>query len=277
MEEPGFFKTSVGIIGGRGRMGAWWARQFRRAGCRVRIADAKDGEIPEGFASDCAVVVMAVPVSQVEPVMRRIGPHTRPGGLVMDICSLKQGPLKSMLAHARGEVVGAHPLFGPTAEGLGGQSVFLCPGRGERWLGWLRAFLQERGARVTSLQPERHDRLMAQAQSLRHLWLVCLGRALDRLGFDPERDLALSGPWTQELIAMLGHQCTQPAELYCELATHNPAMGRVADALEQTVGEVLGYLRQGDGQGLADLFDRTAEVFCRPQEQISLDAMGALR
>lgn len=277
MAEPGFFTTKVVVIGGRGRMGAWWARALRLAGCEVLIADARDGAITPDMVAECPVVVLAVPVSRVEEVMRHIGPHTRDDGLVMDICSLKEAPLSSMLAHAQGEVVGAHPLFGPTAEGLDGQLVFVCPGRGERWERWVQGFLQDRGARVVEMDPARHDRLMAQVQSLRHLWLVCLGRALTRLGYDPQRDLAFSGPWFNDLIDMLTHQCRQPAELYCELATHNPAVPQAAEALRQAAGEVLGSLARGGGSELTDLFNQTAMAFCGSSGHFSLDRDGGLR
>ncbi len=242
----------VGIIGGLGRMGRWLESRLTKAGCRVLIADASLGPVRPEMAAGCQVLMLAVPARAVEEVMAQVGPWTRPDGLVMDITSLKAVPLASMLAHARGEVVGCHPLFGPGARSARGQAVFVCPGRGERWLRWVEEFWGREGARVARIEPERHDRLMARVQSLRHLLLYGLGGALKDLGFTAE-DLDLAGPWFQGLMDILKHQARQPAGLYAELALGNPHAPAALAALLANLDKLAQRLEQGDRQGLEEL------------------------
>ena len=144
--------------------------------------------------------------------------------MVVDITSLKQKPLASMLAHARGEVVGAHPLFGPGAPSAGnGQIVFLTEGRGRRWLAWLRRFLGQQGARAVVMSPERHDRLMAQVQTLRHLMLYAFGWSLMQMGFPSQDDGELSGTLVPGACwACSAARAASPPSFTPTLALNNP-------------------------------------------------------
>lgn len=252
---PALTRPSVGVVGARGRMGRWVADWLRGQGVEPACADQGDeARLPE-LARQCQVIVLAVPVRATAQVMAALGPHTRPDGLVVDLGSLKAEPLAAMLAHARGAVAGAHPLFGPDAQGLAGREVFLCPGRGRRWLAWLRALLAGQGARVRVMDAAAHDRLMAKVQTLRHLTLACWGAALDELGFSAA-ELAMAGPWTGALLEMLAHQAAQPAELYAGLAAANPHAPAIAQALAKAVGQAAQLTDHGDATGLAALLTR---------------------
>ncbi len=252
-------QLTVGIIGGMGRMGSWLRGLLEPAVGRVLTADAKGEPVTPDFVRSCQMIILAVPVHAVEQVMRQIGPHTDPAGVVVDITSLKQKPLASMLAHARGEVVGAHPLFGPGAPSLAGQVVFLSHGRGRRWLAWLRRFLRQQGARAVVMAPERHDRLMAQVQTLRHLLLYAFGWILMQMGYQPEADGDISGPWFRELLTLLARQSGQSAELYADLALHNPDGLDAARTLQQGLGGLVSALEGSDRGALVKTMEEVAE------------------
>lgn len=249
-------ELTVGIIGAQGRMGAWLRRLLEPVVGRLLTADAKgDPATPEWVAA-CQMIILAVPVDAVEGVMEAIGPHTDPEGVVVDISSLKQMPLASMLAHARGEVVGAHPLFGPGAPSLKDQVVFLSQGRGQRWLAWLKRFLRQQGARPVVMAPERHDRLMAQVQTLRHLLLYAFGWSLMQMGYCPETDGDISGPWFRELLTLLARQSLQPAGLYADLALQNPGGLDAARTLMQGLGSMVAALEGKDRGALVDTMEQ---------------------
>ncbi len=276
--EPGQFdiptRPVVGIVGGLGRMGRWLEKRLADCGHRVLIADARGRAPDRQFLQASQVLVLAVPLVQIGPLMEDIGPHTRPDGLVLDIASLKEDPLRAMLARARGAVLGTHPLFGPFTEDPTGQTVFICPGRGRAWLGWVQRLVRAAGAEPVLMDPQKHDRLMARVQTLRHLALYGLGRALMRLDFDPERELELAGPWFQELYALLQHQVRQPARLYAELARQNPAGGQAARALAQGMRELAQALESGDQEALEALMGEVGDFVALGREW--LDAGRAL-
>lgn len=253
------FEGPVGIIGGEGRMGRLLGRIFKEAGHQVISSDLHSGPSPQETARSCQVVILAVPIPETEAMAALVGPHTRRDGVLVDITSVKAGPMQAMLANANGAVVGAHPLFGPTAPSLDQQLVFMCPGRGEAWLAWLKNFFQSRGARVREIGPEKHDRLMAQVQSLRHLMLTCMCQTLMQTGFELDLELEFSGPWFKTLMAVLAQQYEQPADLYADISLANQASPQVMRALAQSVDRMTRALEKGDKPEMVAMMETAAD------------------
>ena len=239
------------------------ARIFTDAGLKVSIFDAKSGPIPWPEAARAEVVVIAVPIPAIEDVVKNLGPHTREDGVVIDIASLKEAPLKTMLAHCRGEVIGSHPLFGPNIDSFQGYTFFLCPARSEKWVTWFSSFLENLGASPVVIDPARHDRLMARIQVLRHMFLFCFGRSLMRLEFDVDKDAPLSGPWFSELINQLNRQLDQGADLFADLALFNPEADRVFDEFFRAADEVAESFSSGDRSRIVGLINEVSS-YMRP-------------
>jgi len=265
MAEPDF----ITVVGGRGRMGSLWTEVLTRSGYRVEVIDPKSGPVTWERLSDSQVVFVAVPIPLMDRVIRELGPHTRPGGVVIDLCSVKAGPVKSMLDHCRGEVIGAHPLFGPAVGSLENQTFFICPARSQRWLGWLRRFARDQGLKPVEIEPGAHDRLMAVVQVLRHLLVFTFGLSLRNLDFDLASQGRSFGPWFSQLVAQAENQAAQGAELFVDLARFNPAVGEVCRAYEAaartltqaygspdrsallgSIGSISDYLRRFGGSGI---------------------------
>ena len=124
-------------------------------------------------AAGCGTVVLAMPVSRMEDIVRAIGPHLRSGALVLDVGSVKVLPAEIMRRGLPPHVgiVATHPLFGPQSarDGLRGLKVAVCPVRGDaapRVAAFLRRAL---GLHVILTTPEAHDREAAMVQGLTHL------------------------------------------------------------------------------------------------------------
>ncbi|MFH1138409.1 MAG: prephenate dehydrogenase/arogenate dehydrogenase family protein [Pseudomonadota bacterium] len=258
----------INIIGGLGRMGALMARIFSHAGQSVRVFDSRLQTFSWEDAADADVVLAAVPIPAFEEVMANLGPHTRPGGVVIDVASLKEKPVEIMLRHCRGEVIGAHPLFGPAVASLQDQLIFLCPAKTEKWLDWFKNFLEGLGASTMVIGAAGHDKLMSRVQVLRHLFLFCFGRSLMRLEFDLEKETPLSGPWFSQLLGLLDHQLEQSPELYADLALHNPSARQVYDEFAQAAGEVAGSFMSGDRDRIINLINEVT-TYLRPSQSVA--------
>ncbi|WP_051439869.1 prephenate dehydrogenase/arogenate dehydrogenase family protein [Methylobacterium sp. 10] len=137
----------------------------------AREAGARLGSLAKAAA--CPVVVLAAPVSKLAEVVSAIGPHLRPGALVLDVGSVKMVAARIM---AEGlpdhvEIVATHPLFGPQSarSGVRGLKIAVCPIRGRG--GWrAAAFLcKHLGLDVILTDPEAHDRAVASVQGLTRL------------------------------------------------------------------------------------------------------------
>ena len=128
--DEGFFRPSIGIIGASGRMGRWFLERFQAEGFEVRGYSRKDGPLEPSWVKASQVIMLSVPVGSMHEVMQTIGPWLQPEQLLMDLGSLKAGPLDAMKQHARCAIIGTHPLFGPAESSLEGQLIFMCSGAG---------------------------------------------------------------------------------------------------------------------------------------------------
>ena len=101
----------IGIIGGLGRMGRWFAEFFRQAGFPVLISDLDTDISCEDLAGLCRVFIVSVPMEALPDVVSRLGPLLPEESFMTDLCSLKQMQVACMLEHTSCEVTGTHPLW----------------------------------------------------------------------------------------------------------------------------------------------------------------------
>lgn len=253
--------ASIAIVGGRGRMGKLFERFFDDAGYTVASFGRGSGPISWESVARHEVILLSVPISAMEGVVQALGPLTREDGLVADVSSLKEAPVRSMLHHCRGEVIGSHPLFGPNIPSFKNHVLFVCPARTNRWIDWFRSVFEDRGVIVKEIDPAAHDRLMATVQVLRHALIFCFGRSLMRLDFDLSSELPHSGQWFSQLAGMLRNQLGEKPELYPELAFPNPATDTVMECLGDAAAEITAAFRSRDREGLIRMINEMAAHF----------------
>ena len=144
-------EIKVGIIGGTGQMGQWFKRFFQDNGCEVLIAGRSTELTHEECAKQSDVVIVSVPIDSTIEIIKKIGPLVRKDALLMDLTSVKEEPIKAMKKFSKAEVVGAHPVFGPSVSTIKDQTVVLCKGRGKKWFKWLESILDKNGAKLKVL------------------------------------------------------------------------------------------------------------------------------
>ncbi len=236
---------SVGVIGGTGGMGRWFADFFRQGGHTVHVTGRTTGmDIPD-LAMACQVIIVSVPIGVTTGVIRRVGPFMREDALLMDLTSLKAEPVRVMLSSSACEVIGLHPLFGPAVTSLAGQNVVLCPGRGERWCARIRKLLEGAGARVVVTTPEHHDEIMSIVQGLNHLNTLVLGLVLRETGMKEEDLERFTTPIFRTKMEIMKRVFARP-DLYAEILTLNPHMGRICDLYEKNLAQLCRVVRRGD-------------------------------
>lgn len=254
---------TVAIIGGTGGMGRFFARLFAERGHEVLISSEATELTPIQAAARADLVIISVPIAVTIDVIRQVAPHLKPGSCLMDVTSLKTGPLKAMLEHAPVdvEVLGTHPMFGPTVQSLLRQVVVLCPGRGVHWLPWLRQFLESQGAVVKLTSPMNHDKMMSIIQVLRHFISIAMGKCLQTLDVDLEESLEFTSPIYRLELAMIGRLFAQNAALYADIEMQNPLTPRVVAEFLHSASTMAAVVVGGDREAFIDHFERTAQWF----------------
>lgn len=119
------------------------------------------------------IVLLSMPISKIENVLKEIKNDLKPDAIVMDVCSVKIYPvelMKKMLPN-NVEILGTHPLFGPQNEktGLKNLEIVLCPARINKYhLEEIKNIFLRMGLKVITTTPEKHDKVMAETQALTH-------------------------------------------------------------------------------------------------------------
>ena len=258
---PDIEPRAVAIIGGHGKMGQCMARLFGDLGHRVMIADLDTGLTPQQAAANADVVVISVPIDATVDVIRQVGPEVAKDALLMDVTSVKAAPLKAMLESTKANVVGTHPLFGPTVHSLQGQRVVLCPGRGDTWLDWVRQTFRSRGLAVVESAAEDHDRIMAVVQVLVHFSTEVMGRTLARLGVAIDKTLAFMSPIYLIELIMTARHFAQAPQLYASIQMANPATADVTRAFLDAAEELDRLAASKDHPGFERMFDEVGAFF----------------
>ena len=246
----------IGIIGGTGGIGRWFADFFKGEGYPVHCTGRKVGMPIPKLAECCRVVIVAVPIAATLDVIRAVGPHLPKDALLMDLTSLKEEPVRAMIEATAAEVVGCHPLFGPDCPSLAGQNVVLCPGRGERWLSRMEEIFAKGGARVTVTTPAEHDRMMALVQGLTHLDTILMGLTLRDSGVATAALDAFSTPVFRTKQAIVEKVFDIRPEMYAAILAGNPAMPEILDRYEKNLTRLKELVLNRDAEGLTALLKK---------------------
>jgi chorismate mutase/prephenate dehydrogenase len=249
---------AIAIIGGKGGMGCCLARVFGDLGHPVMIADLDTPLTPEEAAAAGDVVIISVPIDSTVGVINRLAPLVRPEALLMDVTSIKQGPMEAMMAGTRASgasVAGTHPLFGPSVHTVQGQRIVLTPGRGDAWLAWLKQMLGARGLLVTETTSGEHDRAMSIVQVLTHFSTEVIGRTLATAGVPVRETLTFTSPvYLMELLMTARHFAQSP-DLYAAIQMSNQGTEAVTRAFVEAAAGLKAVVDAKDREGFRAMFE----------------------
>ncbi len=119
------------------------------------------------------IVVISVPVQQIQPIIDQIKDKLRPGQLVMDVASVKCLPIDILKKNIPSgvDIVSLHPLFGPQSgrDGIKGLNIAVINVVGDR-APCVVEFLKDRlSLTIFETTAEEHDLQMAYVQGLTHM------------------------------------------------------------------------------------------------------------
>jgi prephenate dehydrogenase len=251
----------VGIIGGTGKMGHLFAGVFERAGHDVFLSGRKTLCTSIDVARDSELIIISVPIHVTTEVIRNIAPHLSSSQVVCDLTSLKVFPVREML-RSKAEVVGLHPMFGPSVRTLKQQTIIVTPARcSHEHLGMLTSTFEREGARITITTPDEHDRMMAIVQGLTHFVTLSMAETMRRIGVTPSETEPYMSPVYQIETGLVGRLLSQDPVLYADMLRMNPYVPAILEACNNAVTEVKKGVLSGDSELFIDIFARNSEHF----------------
>jgi len=251
---------------GAGKMGVWFARFCKENGEQVVLADRKEEKLSRlgrelgvetaGFpeaVKKADNIVICVSISAFEEVVKKIAPNIREEQNVLDICSVKERPVRIMHKYIKkATILGTHPVFGPGSKGVKNKAYILTPTNAkesafaEKYKGWL----EEVGARVFIMSPKKHDALMSVVLGLPHfVGLVACDALLEQPDFLETKKVA--GTTYRILFTLAEATALETPDLYASLQTSLPEMGKLEDLFIQKAEEWLSLVKKKDSAALA--------------------------
>lgn len=233
----------IGIIGGTGQMGTFFTQIFQRSGHNVRISSRKTELTNQVLAQESDILIISVPIHSTVQVIEDIIPCMHKGQVLCDLTSLKTEPVKAMIK-GPAEVIGFHPMFGPTVQSLTGQTIIATPARcSQKNFDFFQQIFEEQGARVTITTPEYHDRMMAVIQGLTHFKALVMAETMRLLGISPQDTEPFMSPVYRIETSIAGRILAQDPLLYADILTENPEV-RVVLETSLKAAESLKYIIQ---------------------------------
>ncbi|MFC1857491.1 prephenate dehydrogenase/arogenate dehydrogenase family protein [Thermodesulfobacteriota bacterium] len=240
----------IGIIG-FGRFGKLMAgylaedfKVFVYSRTEKSIEIRETGAISSSLEEACGqeIIVLSVPISGLQGVLRDIVPFLKKDALVVDVCSVKEYPtlwMKAVLPESI-SILPTHPMFGPdsAADSLEGRKIFLCRERiSDEFYQKIKSYLSSKGLVIIETSPQEHDKQIAVSLSLTHF----IGRSLAEFGADK---LEIDTEGYNRLLHILGVVEHDTWQLFMDMHKYNPyakekrvafmnAMKRIATRLEE--------------------------------------------
>ncbi len=228
---------------------------------RGRLAIDREAHSLVEALRDAQLVVLAIPIQEIQGMFRAIGPLLPSGAIVTDVASSKS----QVMAWAREllpagiEYVGGHPVIGTEQTGAGAASpdlfkdVIYCltlPPRTEQVaVDVVDAMVQQIGAKPYFIDPQEHDAYVAGVTQLPFLLSTALVEMTSR------------SPGWKEMIALAGASfrdisrlaAGEPALQRDICMTNRAAITRWIDDTTTFLLEVREQLETGNGEKLLEL------------------------
>ncbi len=242
------------VIGGAGKMGAWFVQFLGSQGFKVEVADPKaaaagcDGIVDwRESPLDHDLIVVAAPLGTTNTILSELAAR-KPRGVVFDLGSLKS-PLRAGLEALRSAgvaVTSLHPMFGPDTELLSGRHViFIDLGHAEA-LRQARALFAPTMAEQAVMGLDEHDRLIAYVLGLSHALNIAFFTALAESGEAAPRLVRLSSTTFDAQFDIASKVAEESPELYFEIQRLNDFGAESLDALARAVDTVRSAVLAGD-------------------------------
>jgi prephenate dehydrogenase len=260
----------IAVIGA-GKMGVWLAKFFQSKGYTVVLADRKKKKLAKlkdlsveltsdfkAAVQNADQILLCVSINAIEEVVKAISPALHEGQVVMDICSIKEAPVKIMHEHIKkGLVLGTHPVFGPGSNGVRHKAYILTPtnAKEQEFAKKFKKWLEQEEAHVFVMSPQKHDQLMSVVLGLPHfLGLVACETLLEQKNLAETKKVA--GTTYRMLFTLAEATALETPDLYASLQMNLPELGKIEDLFMAKAQEWLSLIKKKDAKAIVDRMEQ---------------------
>ena len=189
------------------------------------------------------IVIPCVPICVLQEVLKDITPLLKPDTLIVDVCSVKEYPVRLMtdILPDTVSILATHPMFGPdsASDSLEGRKICLCKVRiAEKKYQNIKVYLESKELVVIEATPQEHDEQIATSLSLTHF----IGRTLSEYG---ARQLDIDTEGYKRLLHILEVVERDTWQLFLDMHHYNPYAKEKRVAFMEVMSEINARLEKG--------------------------------
>jgi cyclohexadieny/prephenate dehydrogenase len=216
------------------------------------------------------LVILCAPVGVMGAIAREIGPRLKPGAIVSDVGSVKASIIRAVAPHLPAMVhfVPSHPVAGTEQSGpeAGFSTLFfnrwtiLTPPDGTdlKAVARLAAFWIGTGASVEIMQPAHHDLVLAITSHVPHLIAYnIVGTAADLEEVTRSEVIKFSAGGFRDFTRIAASDPTMWRDIFLN---NKEAVLEMLGRFNEDLSVLQRMIRNGDAEGLFDLFTRTRAI-----------------
>ncbi|MGH6799888.1 MAG: prephenate/arogenate dehydrogenase family protein [Methylocella sp.] len=216
------------------------------------------------------LVILCAPVGVMGAIAREIGPRLLPGTIVSDVGSVKASIIKAVAPHLPAKVhfVPSHPVAGTEQSGpeAGFPTLFfnrwsiLTPpeGTSPKAVAKLASFWTGAGAYVEIMQPVHHDLVLAITSHVPHLIAYnIVGTAADLEEVTRSEVIKFSAGGFRDFTRIAASDPTMWRDIFLN---NKEAVLEMLGRFNEDLSTLQRMIRNGDAEGLFDLFTRTRAI-----------------
>jgi cyclohexadieny/prephenate dehydrogenase len=216
------------------------------------------------------LVILCAPVGVMGAIAREVGPHLKPGAIMSDVGSVKTSIIKAVAPHLPAMVhfVPAHPVAGTEKSGpeAGFATLFLNrwtiltppDGTAPEAVARLVAFWTGAGANVEIMQPAHHDLVLAITSHVPHLIAYnIVGTAADLAEVTQSEVIKYSAGGFRDFTRIAASDPTMWRDIFLN---NKEAVLEMLGRFNEDLSALQRMIRNGDAEGLFDLFTRTRAI-----------------
>ena len=273
----------IAVIGA-GKMGVWFADFFQSKGYDVILADRKKEKLQkqkdllvdlttnfQEAVCEADQILLCVSINAMEDVVKEISPAIHEGQVVMDICSIKETPVKTMHQHLkRATVLGTHPVFGPGSNGIKHKAYVLTPtsAKEQEFAEHIKKWLEQQEAHVFIMTPKKHDELISVVLGLPHfLGLVACETLLEQKNLPETKKIA--GTTYRMLFTLAEATALETPDLYAAVQTNLPELAKIEDAFMTKAQELVTLIKNKDQKAIAQRLEDLKKKLASSEEDFT--------
>jgi cyclohexadieny/prephenate dehydrogenase len=241
----------------------------RAAVAKLALAD-EVAESAAGAVAGADLVILCAPVGAMGMIAQEIAPFLEPGAIVSDAGSVKCSIIKAIVPHLPASVhfVPAHPVAGTEQSGpeAGFSTLFLnrwsiltpLEGTDLKAVARLAAFWTGTGANVEIMEAAHHDLVLAITSHVPHLIAYnIVGTAADLEEVTRSEVIKFSAGGFRDFTRIAASDPTMWRDVFLN---NKEAVLEMLGRFNEDLSALQRKIRNGDGDGLFELFTRTRAI-----------------